>query len=77
MLVNKKCAVMDYFVQETKGGFSFDDYHDFETAVNTILENKEEAERMGERGRQYVLEHFEWSAIVKKLITFFKELEEN
>ena len=77
VLVNKKCTVTDYFVQETKGGFSFDDYHDFETAVNIILENKEEAERMGERGRQYVLEHFEWNAIVKKLITFFKELEEN
>lgn len=77
VLVNKKCAVTDNFVKETNGGFSFDDFNDFETAVNTILENKEEAARMGERGRQYVYDNFNWDVIVKKLITFFDELEDN
>ena len=31
---------------------------------------------MGENGRNYVLEHFDWNVIVQKYQTFFEKIEE-
>lgn len=74
VLVNKNCAVTDNFVRETGGGYSFENYESFEDAVNNILDNPQMARKMGQDGKAFVLDNFNWDVIVKRLIDFFEDL---
>ena len=74
VIVNKECAVTDNFVKETGGGYSFENYSSFESAVNDIIKNPEMARKMGRSGRRYVLDNFNWDVIVERLKRFFGEL---
>lgn len=76
VLVSEKCAVTKNFVKETSGGLYFDDYCDFEGAVNYLLEHEEVSKQMGKNGRQYVTENFAWDIIVDKYLSFFEEISE-
>lgn len=76
VLVHEDCAVTKNFVIEANGGLYFKNYLDFEGCVNYFLTHKQQAELMGENGRQYVLQCFAWDVITKKYIEFFKELTE-
>lgn len=73
VLVSGGCAVTRDFALRTGGGLYYDSYFEFEGAVNYLWAHPDMAERMGECGRQYVLEHFSWPAIVEKYRTFFEE----
>ena len=74
-LVSASCAVTRNFVSESNGGLYFDDYFEFEGAVNYIINNKEIAKIMGENGNRYVKERFAWDVIVEKYMGFFSETE--
>lgn len=75
VLVNGGCAVTKNFALESNGGLYFNDYFEFEGAVNYILSHKSEAKMMGDNGKRYVEEHFAWDQIVDKYIQFFKEIK--
>lgn len=74
VLVYGGCAVTKDFSIVTNGGLHFDNYFEFEGCLNYVLEHPEEANQMGENGRNYVLEHFGWDVLVQKYVDFLREI---
>ena len=71
VLVHEGCPVTRNFVTECSGGLYFGSYFEFEGCVNYLLTHRDTASAMGENGRKYVTEHFDWEVIVKKYREFF------
>ena len=46
-------------------------------AIRSILQNREEAEQMGSRGRTAVENHYNWKVEQQKLIDAYRQLEDN
>ena len=74
VLVNGKCAVTKDFARRVGGGLWFDGYAEFEEGLKKLTEDKEQAREMGEKGRRYVLESFDWGVITRKYLEFFERL---
>ena len=74
VLVSGHCEVTKNFVQESNGGLYFENYHEFEGALEYMESHPEEASRMGGNGRAYVREHFMWDKIVDAYTSCFEEL---
>lgn len=66
-LVNRGCDVTREHVDESGGGLTFGDYPEFAGALLALLEDKERADRLGEAGRRYVAEEYNWDAVVRRL----------
>jgi len=76
VLVNAKCEITRNFASLTNGGLYFDNYFEFEGALNYLMDNPREANQMGENGRQYVLSNFAWDVIVERYTEFFRSIAE-
>lgn len=74
VLVNAKCDVTKSFAIDTNGGLYFQDYFEFEGAVNYLIHHPEQAKQMGQNGRRYVLDHFSWDVIVKNYMDFLRKI---
>lgn len=72
VLVSGACEVTKRFAMDTNGGLYFDNYFEFEGAVNYILQNEDTAIQMGKNGCEYVKNNFAWDVIVKNCVTFFE-----
>ena len=59
--------VMADHVGRSGGGMTFASYGDFRAAVTRLLDDPGERERMGVRGRAYVLEEYGWPAVWERL----------
>ena len=75
VLVHEKCDVTKNFCRESQGGLFFDDYFEFEGCVDHFLKNKDIAAQMGENGKKYVTEHFDWNVITERYRTFFEKID--
>lgn len=47
---------------------------DLALGINTLINNKELREKMAEKGRKRVEEHFDWTAIAKQVMELYKSL---
>jgi glycosyltransferase involved in cell wall biosynthesis len=74
VLVHDKCNVTRYFASTANAGLYFDNYFEFEGAVEYVLNNKDEAAEMGRNGRKFVLDNFAWDVIVDKYTKYFQEI---
>lgn len=74
VLVHDKCNVTKHFAKTSGGGLYFDNYFEFEGAVNYLLEHPDMADAMGKSGRKFVLDNFAWDVIVDKYMKYFKEV---
>ena len=74
VLVHKGCDVTKHFAVTSQGGFYFDNYFEFEGQVSYLIEHSDVACQMGENGRKFVLENFDWDIVTKKYIDFFEGL---
>lgn len=70
VLVHNQCNVTSNFVKESNAGLYFDNYFEFEGCINYYIDNPKTAAKMGEAGRQYVLDNFKWDVIMKKFLDF-------
>ena len=66
-LVNEGCDVTREHVEASGGGLTFGDYPEFAEALLALLEDGERADRLGEAGRRYVTEEYNWDAVVRRL----------
>jgi len=73
VLVNGKCAVTKDFAIQARGGLYFDNYWEFEAAVNYLLSHPDIAGEMGENGKRFVMSNFTWDVIVDRYIRYFKK----
>ena len=75
VLVNGKCAVTKDFARRVGGGLWFDNYAEFEGCVRWFIQHKGAAKQMGQKGRQYVMEHYSWDVIVKSYKEYFGRID--
>lgn len=76
VLVHSQCAVTRDFARRANGGLYFRNYFEFEGCVQYILTHPEQARTMGQNGRAFVRENFDWDVIVEKYRAFFAKLTE-
>ena len=74
VLVHEGCDVTKHFAVTSQGGFYFNNYFEFEGQVEYYLEHPDTALQMGENGRKFVLENFDWDIVTRKYIDFFEGL---
>ena len=74
VMVNGKCEVTRSFVKEANGGLYFGDYAEFEGCIKYLEKHRNIGNRMGENGRKFVLERFDWQVITRKYIIYFEDL---
>lgn len=67
-LVNRDCEVTREHVRASGGGLTFGDYPEFAEALLALLEDRERAEGLGEAGRRYVEEEYNWDSVIKRLL---------
>lgn len=76
VIVSGGCEVTKNFAIKAKGGLYFDDYYEFEGAINYIMEHSTIADQMGQNGKKFVQENFDWDVIIKKAVDFLEKLYE-
>lgn len=67
VVVNKESPVLEDHCRKSKGGLYYENYEEFERAVDFLLTHEEEREEMGKNGRKYVEANFQWDVILGKL----------
>ena len=66
-LVNAGCPVtLDHCIQ-AQGGLYFQNYYEFEECLLYLIEDPNTADRMGQNGREYVLNNYSWEVILDRL----------
>ncbi len=65
-LVHGHCAVTKEQCQRSNGGLYFVNYDEFVATVDYLLGDRETAVKLGQQGRRYVLENFQWPTIIER-----------
>ncbi len=72
VLVHAGCAVTSDHARRSQAGLCFSDYHEFEACVDYLGENPEVAGKMGELGRDYVLQNYTWDRVIDRFEGWFR-----
>lgn len=67
VLVHGNCEVVKEHCLKSNGGLYYYNYFEFEGACNYMLTHKEEIAKMGDNGRRYVDENYNWDVISTRL----------
>jgi glycosyltransferase involved in cell wall biosynthesis len=67
-LVHADCAVTSYHCEHSGGGLAFSDFGAFAASLDLLLANKTLRQRMGQRGRAYVLATCDWSGVARRFV---------
>lgn len=67
VLVNGKSPVLKAHCQKSKGGLYYENYEEFEKAMDFLLFHGEERAQMGKNGREYVDTYYQWDRILDGL----------
>lgn len=74
-LVHGGCAVTRHHVEVSGGGLWFTSYPEFVEALKYLLADPLRRRRMGGRGRDYILENYNWDRIVENFSAVLEEGE--
>lgn len=66
-IVNGQCAVTSEHVRRSGGGFTFKNYEEFAEGLTLLLKNPHLAYELGNAGRRYVLEEYNWDSTIARL----------
>ena len=72
VLVNAACEVTASFARQANAGLYYRGGREFIHCLRYLMTHEKIAERMGQNGRQFVMEHFAWDIIVKKYAAYFE-----
>ena len=67
VLVNGECEVLKGHCDKSDGGFYYKDFEGFEDGLTKLLSDSSLRDEMGEMGRKYVNERFNWKVICDNL----------
>lgn len=62
------CEVTAYHVRSAEGGLLYHDATAFEVALSLLLEHPDLRRQMGDNGRRYVLERYQWVGVIDHLV---------
>ena len=74
VLVNGNCEVLKGHCTRSEAGFYYKGYTGFEMQTTRLLNNKELNKKMGEKGKKYVHENFQWDIIRKKFSALIEDV---
>lgn len=74
VLVNQQCEVLHQHIAASNGGFSYSGANDFTDKLNTVLQNQQQADEMGENGYQYVQQNYSWETVLNKFTLIIADL---
>ncbi|SDB18901.1 glycosyltransferase family 4 protein [Butyrivibrio sp. INlla16] len=77
VLVNGECEVLKGHCDKSGGGLYYTDYEGFEKGLTTLLSDPSLREEMGEKGKSYVNERFNWKVICDNLSEMIEYASEN
>lgn len=67
-LVHRDCDVTSEHARSSGGGLTFGDYPEFAEALLMLLGDRDLAKGMGEAGRRYVEEEYNWDSVIERLL---------
>lgn len=67
VVVNGQCDVLRGHCIKSKAGLYYNNYKEFQKAINYILNNEKYAKIMGKNGKKYVKLNYQWDVILSKL----------
>jgi glycosyltransferase involved in cell wall biosynthesis len=67
-LVNGNCAVLRGHCIRSNGGLYYTDYDEFAACLDVLLENRQLALALGENGKKYIQQNYQWDVIDQKLM---------
>jgi len=70
VLLNGRCEVLKGHCLKSNAGLWYTNYEEFELALDYLVDNAHEREKMGKNGQNYVLQNYQPNVIVKKLLEF-------
>lgn len=73
-IVNGKCDVLKGHCTKSNAALYYNDYYEFEGAVNYILRNPAVARKMGENGQEYVRKNYRWEVLTDKLSSLIERI---
>ncbi len=74
VLVYGGCEVLQGQVKRSGGGLYFNNYYEFEEAVEILRSDEVLRRRMGEAGRAYYQENYRWDVIEEKYLKLAEEV---
>jgi glycosyltransferase involved in cell wall biosynthesis len=74
VLVNQQCEVLHQHIAASNGGFSYSGSNDFNDKLNTVLQNQQQADELGENGYQYVQQNYSWETVLNKFNLIIADL---
>ena len=63
-MVQGRCAVLAGQSARSGGGLAYRGFAEFSETLSVLLARPELRAQMGERGRQYVLQNYEWPTVI-------------
>ncbi len=70
VLVNGRCAATTEHVIRSKAGAVFQNYPEFEVALELLLDAEKIRNELGQRGKIYVEKNFTWGVVIDRYINF-------
>jgi glycosyltransferase involved in cell wall biosynthesis len=67
VLVHGRCAVTAHHVSHADGGLMFEDFYEFAGALDLLLADGAQRDRLGAQGRAYVTAEYGWPAVTARL----------
>jgi glycosyltransferase involved in cell wall biosynthesis len=74
VLVNGNTDVLRTHCERSQGGFFYRSRIEFVEMLGYLRAHKELCQRMGQHGKSYVMEHYEWRKMIEGYITFLKKI---
>jgi glycosyltransferase involved in cell wall biosynthesis len=65
-LVQRRCAVLDGHAHRSGAALPYSGYAEFEAAVDRLASSPELADLMGEAGRRYVEQEYDWDVVIER-----------
>lgn len=67
------CETTAYHATKSRGGLVYNDYFEWETALDLLLRDPQLRASMAESGRRYVLENYQWGAVMDRMVAALEE----
>lgn len=68
VVVNGRCSTLREHCTKSNAGLYYENFFEFERALDLILANDSVYEEMARNGLKYIKENYEWNAIIEKFI---------
>ena len=76
VLVNGRCEVTVEHCRRSNGGLYFTNYDEFAATIDFLFDRVGMARKMGQNGRQYVLDNYQWPLIVDSYKQLISEMQD-